>query len=204
MCYLSRMAKQTDDESKGGWVQTLGNRKLNQRFLTPEACGPIEEIAHALAGKFRFACQTEQRYSVAEHCVRGARVLPTAYAAAFLLHELSEVYLPDVSGPLKPYLLVRMPGGETISWCDLEQQHTNTLLFSLGLSPLESLIYSAPIKRMDWAMLAAEKRDLCGPEPEPWGLPSEPAPVRIDRVWDPAVAESMFLEMFHKLIDTGV
>lgn len=198
------MAKtQTDDERKG-WIQTLGNRKLNPRFLTVEACGPIEEIAHALAGKYRFTGQTQRRYSVAEHCVRGSRLMPAAFAGAFLLHELSEVYLPDVAGPLKPYLLVRMPGDVTISWSDLEQQHTNTLLFSLGLSPLESLIYSAPTKQMDWAMLATEKRDLCGPEPEDWGLPVPPAPTQIDRVWDPITAASCFLARYHELFDTGI
>ena len=77
------------------WIQTLENRKLTPRELEPEQVGSIEEIAHALAGRYRFSGLTARRYSVAEHCTLGSQLLPPAFAGAFLLHELSEVYLPD-------------------------------------------------------------------------------------------------------------
>lgn len=88
------------------WIQTSENRALFPRAIKPEQVGSIEEIAHALSQNFRFTRQLATPYSVAEHCVRGARLMPKAFAGAFLLHELSEVYLPDIPAPLKPHVLV--------------------------------------------------------------------------------------------------
>ncbi len=189
----------------GTWIQTLTNKKLEPLALTPEMVGPIDEIAHALAGKFRFTCQTNLRLSVAEHCVRGSRLLPPAFAGAFLLHELSEVYLPDIAAPIKPSLRVTAPGctEATISWVELEKQHTSVILESLGLSSLEPLIYSHEVRHMDLAMLVAEKRDLCGPEPESWGLPDLVANTGPIMPWDPNRAELEFLSRFHELFSLG-
>lgn len=183
------------------WIQTLSNRKLEPLALTPAMVGGPEEIAHALAHKYRFTCQTSVPYSVAEHCVRGSRLLPPALAGAFLLHELSEVYLPDIASPLKSSVLVRLPGDPVpFPWEHLERQHTRVILESLGLSSIEPLIYSPEIKRMDLAMLAAEKRDLCGPEPEPWGLPIEPTAERVVP-WTSAVACQSFLYWFRRYFE---
>ena len=187
------------------WIQTRSGKKLTPRTLAPEQVGSIEEIAHSLAHEFRFSRQTLIPYSVAEHCVRGSRLLPAAFAGAFLLHELSEVYLPDVPAPLKTFVAVegRAPG-EWVDWADLERQHTAVILKALGLSSLESLIYSPEVRRMDLAMLAAEKRDLMSPEPEPWGLTVEPANTGTITPWGPAVAAVQFSGRFHELFDTGV
>lgn len=191
------------------WIQTLQNRRLEPRALTVEAVGSIEEIAHSLAGEFRFTRQTQARYSVAEHCVRGSRLLPAVFAGAFLLHDCSETYLPDIAGPLKPFLFVDVPapndgnahirGYDQISWSELERQHTRVILTALGLASLEPLIYSPEVKRMDLAMLMAEKRDLCGPEPEPWGIDVEPATLERIKPWSPEIAEQRFLERFREL-----
>lgn len=157
------------------WIQTSENRALFPRAIKPEQVGSIEEIAHALAQNNRFTRQLAVPYSVAEHCVRGARLLPKAFAGAFLLHELSEVYLPDIPAPLKPHVLVDLPGLDPgvvvrLNWADLEREHTHVMLQALGLSSIEPLIYSPEVRAMDLAMLAAEKHWLVGPEPMPWGL----------------------------------
>ncbi len=180
------------------WIQTLEGRKLEPLAITKDMVGSIEEIAHALAGKYRFTGQTQARYSVAEHCVRGADLLPYAYAGAFLLHELSEVYLPDLAAPLKPFVLVNK-GGIPMNWDDLEREHTRIILESLGLSSIESLINSPEVRRMDLAMLAAEKRDLCGPEPEDWKLPYPPATIETITPWSSNAAEAAFIYKFNIL-----
>ena len=181
------------------WIQSLAGKKLTLRELAVESIGPIEEIAHALAGEFRFTRQTRQRYTVAEHCVRGSWLLPPAFAGAFLLHELSEVYLPDIAGPLKPDLLVSMPDGSTVSWTDLERQHTHTILTALSLDSIEPLIYSPEVKLIDLAMLAAEKEQLCAPEPESWHLTVPAAKVDLSHVWDTEKACDQFLMRFREL-----
>jgi len=199
---------QTDDKRKA-WIQSLEGRQVFPRELQVDQVGSIEEIAHALAGKFRFTCQTLKRYSVAEHCVRGSRLLPAAFAGAFLLHELSEVYLPDIAGPLKAFVRVDVPapndgnahirGCDSITWSELERRHTHVMLEALRLSSLEPLLTSPEVKQMDWAMLALEKRDLCGPEPATWGLPFPPADDELTYVWDPLTAASAFLARFREL-----
>jgi hypothetical protein len=181
------------------WIQTRGNRKLTPRALQVEQVGDIAEIAHSLSLCFRFNRMTSRPYSVAEHCVRGSRLLPAAFAGAFLLHELSEVYLPDVPAPLKPFLLVNTER-DCIPWSDLERQHTSVMLAALKLSSLEPLIYSPEVRNMDLAMLAAEKRDLVGPEPEPWNLTVEP-PWNQETIspWLSAVAAEAFVARFREL-----
>lgn len=191
------------------WIQSKSGKKLEPLALTVDMVGPIEEIAHSLAGEFRFTRQTAQRYSVAEHCVRGSRLLSPAFAGAFLLHELSEVYLPDIAGPLKPSLQVvlrryRRDGStmvfeRTCSWADLEREHTRVILQALGLSSIEPLIYSPEVKAMDLAMLAAEKRDLLGPPPEPWLEGVTPADPGEIVPWPPHVAAREFLARYAEL-----
>lgn len=189
------------------WIQTLSNKKLVPLALTREMVGGIGEIAHALAGKVRFTGQTARRYSVAEHCIRGSRMLAPAFAGAFLLHELSEVYLPDIASPLKPFVSVALDqnvpeGGEfrnIVRWSDLEHEHTRVILKALGLSSLEPLIYSPEVKHMDLAMLAAEKAQLLGPEPEPWGLNVPAANVNLSHTWEPFTAAREFEDEFKRL-----
>ena len=180
------------------WIQTLENRKLTPRELKPEQVGSIDEIAHALAGRFRFSGLTARRYSVAEHCTLGSQLLPPAFAGAFLLHELSEVYLPDIPSPLKPHVFVDVGEVAAVAWSDLEREHTRTILAALGLSSIEPLVYSPEVRNMDLAMLAAEKAQLVGPEPEPWGLTVPAAKVDL-RMWDPPLAANCFLARFAEL-----
>lgn len=193
--------------TRKSWIQSLTNKALEPLNLQPEMVGDIEEIAHALSGNFRFTRQTRQRYTVAEHCVRGSRLLPAAFAGAFLLHELSEVYLPDIAGPIKGSIYVGLAGEMTlkdalVSWEDLERHHTRTILTALGLASLEPLIYAPEIKAMDVAMLAAEKAHLCGAPPEPWMEGITPADAGFyagNPTWSPDSAEQAFLERFAEL-----
>jgi hypothetical protein len=191
--------------SNRNWIQTLQGRKLEPLALTKDMVGDVHEIAHALSLKNRFTGQTSIPYSVAEHAVRGSRLLSPAFAGAFLLHELSEVYLPDIASPLKPYVYVYRPTEDTnrperVTWADLEREHTHVILKALGLSSIEPLIYSPEIKAMDLAMLMAEKRDLLGPAPEPWGFEDvTPADTGTITPWVWHQAESEFVHLFRSL-----
>jgi hypothetical protein len=72
------------------------------------------------------------------------------------------------------------------------------MLEALDLLSIESLIYSPEVKHLDWAMLAAEKRDLMGDEPADWHLPHPPAADEI-RPWSLEAAASAFVSRFHDL-----
>lgn len=182
------------------WIQTNEGKALFPRAITKEAVGSIDEIAHSLSLAFRFNRQLTTPYSVGEHCVRGSRLLPAAFAGAFLLHELSEVYLPDIPQPLKPFVGVQGRNeGEWSTWADLEREHTHVMLDALGLLSIEPLIYSREVRAMDLGMLLSEKRDLVGPEPMPWNLNGEPASPERIVPWNSATAKRLFVERFNEL-----
>jgi len=50
----------------------------------------LEDIAHALSRICRFTGSCSTHYSVAQHCVMGALLLPPRIQPAFLLHDASE------------------------------------------------------------------------------------------------------------------
>lgn len=180
------------------WIQSLQGKRVTPRDLQVDQVGTVEEIAHVLAAKARFSGHTLVPYSVAEHCVRGARLLPQAFRGAFLLHELGEVYLPDIPSPIKPYLQVFLGEGGAISWEGLEIRHTRVILQALGLSSMEPMIYAPEVKAMDLAMLMAEATSLLGPPPEPWGIEVAPAPTGHIVPWTWTVARDEWLKGFRE------
>lgn len=147
------------------WIQSYTGRKVTPMNLREDqVC--IEDIAHALANKGRFTGHAKFFYSVGQHTILGADAIAKPFKLAFLLHELSEVYLPDVAGPLKPFVRVADQ-----AWEEFEKRHTSVMLRALGLSHVEPLIYSPEVRNMDLRMLMTEKEVLHpGEPPEPWGL----------------------------------
>ncbi|MDP3133715.1 MAG: phosphohydrolase, partial [Burkholderiaceae bacterium] len=61
----------------------------------------IEDIAHGLAYQCRFNGQTSAFYSVAQHSLMVADLVPPALRRAALLHDAAEAYLGDMVKPLK-------------------------------------------------------------------------------------------------------
>lgn len=192
---------------RGPWIQTYSGRALHLLDPRPDEV-TLEDVAHALAYKTRFTGHAKHHYSVAQHCVLGAdyilRTMPgrTVPALAFLLHELGEVYLPDVASPLKPSLTVAFPGPSGVirgTWEGLEALHTRAILRALDLPGLDREIHSPFVKRVDRAMLMAEAPVLLGGLLPGWGYAYvPPASVTIDR-WSPAVAESQWLAAYRWL-----
>jgi hypothetical protein len=92
-------------EHECGWIWTVTGKRF--RPLDPredDVC--VEDIAWSLAKICRFGGHTPVHYSVAQHCVEGARVLKEetgdpGLALAFLLHDASEAYLGDMVRPIK-------------------------------------------------------------------------------------------------------
>jgi|HubBroStandDraft_1064217.scaffolds.fasta_scaffold347435_1 hypothetical protein len=184
------------------WCQSFSGKKVTPLDLKPEQVD-LESVAHHLALKCRFGGACREFYSVAEHCVRGSRLIAPSYRLAFLLHEVDEVYLDDIRRPIKPHLALTglMLNELTISWSVLAGRHEQTILVALGHASLCPLVASPEVKAMDNAMLAWEARDLMGPSPEPWEGAVEPPPgVEILTPWPWQQAEREWLDLYAALV----
>jgi len=123
----------------------------------------IEDIAHALSNLCRFSGHCISYYSVSQHSVLVASILPQELKLAGLLHDASEAYLQDIPSPIK-----RSP--EFKMYRDLEANVEAVIAQKFGYKfPLDPRV-----KEADCILLATEKRDLmpyqtrteCKPLPE--------------------------------------
>ena len=147
----------------------------------------IGDIAHGLAHQCRFNGQTNQFYSVAQHSLMVAELVPPAYRRAALLHDAAEAYLGDMVKPLK----VLLP-----AFADIEDKVTQLIAqhFDLDFSDY------APIKHADLQALATEKRDLMPHSVEPWSYLKgfDPLP-EVIKPLNPNDAKRLFLESWQRL-----
>jgi hypothetical protein len=123
----------------------------------------ISDIAYALGGITRFGGHSNPRISVAEHCIRVARLarpeLAGEYSRPFalfrlacLLHDATEsLGLCDLPRPIK-----HQP--ELAFYCALEDRNARTIEFAFGLP--EGILDAPEVKRLDQIELYTEFRDL--------------------------------------------
>lgn len=142
----------------------------------------IEDIAHGLAYQCRFNGQTRVFYSVAQHSILVAELVPQKLRLPALLHDAAEAYLGDMVKPLK---------GLFPEFSVLESR----VLDLIGLRFGVRLGEEAAIKRADLVMLATEKRDLMPHSSERWESLKGVAPqtTRIEPM-SPEVAKRAFME----------
>jgi hypothetical protein len=197
----------TNTLDRGPWIQTYSGRALHLLTPSPDEI-TLADIAHALSLKTRFTGHSQYHYSVAQHCVLGSGLLYRSHGAemalAFLLHELGEVYLPDVASPLKASLTWRELGGQVaLPWVQLEYVHNVACLKALGLYSEDLLddIHDTVVKAMDRAMLMREAAALMQHLLPGWGYEAvPPADCSISR-WSPEYAEQAWLESYRHLRD---
>jgi uncharacterized protein len=170
---------------KLGYIQTFTGRKVFPLNLDPADIA-IEDIAHALSMQCRFGGHVREFYSVAEHSIRCAHLVPQDQALHALLHDASEAYLMDMTRPVK-----YQP--EMSAYRDVEKRCERALAIRFGI-PEEK---TPEIERADKALLVAETRDLM-PEitkdyrPEWLALP-EVARIHLNCLMTSEQAENVFL-----------
>jgi uncharacterized protein len=86
-----------------GCLVTHSGRVLDYFFPQSESIC-IEDIAVGLSREFRFANQTYEAYSVAQHSVLVGSLVPPVLALEALLHDATEAYMKDIPAPLKKKL----------------------------------------------------------------------------------------------------
>lgn len=130
----------------------------------------LQDIAHGLARVCRFAGQSNRFYSVAEHSVHVARLVPVENARAALLHDASEAFIGDVTRPLKALL----PDYRAI------EQRVECAIFERFLEGSPYVASGSDvqmaIKAADIAMCVVEARELMPSAPGYWSsIPVDPA-----------------------------
>ena len=166
------------------WIQTFTGRQFWPLDPHPEeVC--IEDIAHALSNICRYTGHVREFYSVADHSIRVARIVPAPDALWGLLHDASEAYICDVARPVKQY-----PG-----FGELYRQIEDRLMLCICEAFNLPAEQPASIKPADNILLHTERRDLMARPPQPWRDPHPPLPGTIfPRT--PREAEQEFLELF--------
>jgi uncharacterized protein len=84
-------------------IKTFSGITLNFIEPAPKMI-EIPDIAHGLSNVCRFAGQSSEFYSVAQHSVLVSRLVPPGLAKWGLLHDAAEAYIGDMARPLKRLL----------------------------------------------------------------------------------------------------
>lgn len=129
-------------------VATVSGRRIDLRDPQPEAF-TLEDIAHGLGNVCRFSGQTRQFYSVAQHSIMVAELVPPEARLAALLHDASEAYIQDVPAPLKALLP---------EYALIEHRIEAAIAVRFGL-PDDPAIWRA-VKDSDLLAASVEMRDL--------------------------------------------
>lgn len=167
-----------------GWIQTYSGRKVYPLDLTPSmVC--LEDIAHALSMKCRFTGHCSKFYSVAQHSTLAAWLAPELHKREALMHDAAEYILPDVAGPIKPFL----PGFK-----ELEHQVEQVIAKRFGLE----WPWPPAIKAIDNQLVVTERRDLMKDVGLKWDVPAAPYKFPITP-WSPREAEMAFLQYASQL-----
>ncbi|MFZ4538959.1 hypothetical protein [Propionivibrio sp.] len=165
------------------YVSTFTGKQFYPLAPTPDQID-IEDIAHGLAYQCRFNGQTRHFYSVAQHSLIVADLVPPPLRLAALLHDAAEAYMGDMVKPLKQLF-------------PLFSEIEGKVMSAIGLRYAIGSFDDPAIKRADLIALAMEKRDLMPNSSEPWeslrGIVA--SPMRIAPM-SPQEAKAAFLSAF--------
>ena len=110
----------------------------------------LEDIAKALSHINRYTGHTKLPYSVAEHAIHVASILPPELQMMGLLHDGSEAYLNDISSPLKSLLP---------DYRNIEEHVQNKVWSAFGVTEDDLKRYEE-VKRADALMYFAELQEI--------------------------------------------
>lgn len=119
----------------------------------------IHNLAHALSGVNRFNSHTQRMYSVGEHSVHVASLLPPELQLVGLLHDGSEAFIQDIPSPFKQFLP---------DYAKMEELIQNKVYRAFKLDPAwVASIYPA-VKRIDSMVCEVEATQLLISKGEGW------------------------------------
>jgi hypothetical protein len=138
------------------WLGTNSGKVIHLDVTDPEQI-TLDDIATGLSNVCRFNGQIKQFYSVAQHSMYVASLVPDRWKLQALMHDATEAYICDVPTPLKREL------GEAYSKYEREIARAIGIKFNLELEHLADVV-----KQADRIMLVTEHHELQA-QPADWG-----------------------------------
>lgn len=171
------------------WTATNTGQRIDLTNPSPDSI-LLTDIAYALSKICRFNGQLKRFYSVAQHSLHVAELVPEHLKLQALLHDASEAYICDVPTPFK-----RMLGS---AYTDVENKLQRVIgeKFGVELVALDPLVKAA-----DRVMVVSE-RDQLQSNPVKWGAEYEdvlryPQPIPL---WSNDTAAAKFLAEVAKFL----
>lgn len=169
----------------GSWLQTYSGHAMWPLDPRSEEIF-IGDISSALSKMCRYAGHCLKFYSVAEHSVLVASMVPDEFKLSALMHDASEAYLVDIPRPLKPYLT---------NYYEIEDKLMGVIANKFGFqwpSP-------AVVKRVDNQILTDERLQNMAPPPFKWDEYEQNEPVGVQlQFWDPERSRREFVDAFYR------
>lgn len=136
------------------WILTQSGQQFDLLRPTASMIKPVD-IAHALSRLCRFNGHTRTHYSVAQHSLIVASLVPVEHQLVALLHDATEAYIGDMTRPLKQVLP--------------EYQYVEQQIW-LAVCERFDIPSDLPacVKKADLIALATERRDLMPEHPSAW------------------------------------
>lgn len=168
------------------FIESHSGRRIHLPDPDPESIW-IGDIAHALSHVARFTGHTDEFYSVAEHSLNVAEIVPPEDRLQALLHDATEAYLCDVATPFKS-LIPAYKALEDNLWSAIARKY--------GVP--EKL--TDAVKQADRVMLMTE-RDALKSNYGRWNDEYESTPRLLD--WEPSgmaprYIKNEFINMFYE------
>lgn len=171
------------------WIITRSGKRFDLLEPTATMVDPAD-IAWSLSMQCRFNGHGKAFYSVAQHCLVVAELVPAQYQLEALLHDATEAYVGDLVSPLKQALP---------EYRQIEMHVWHAICRRFDIDPvLPPCVHDA-----DLIALATERRDLMAPHPDDWPCltGTNPAQFRI-KPWTQAAAAQHYFDRLMQLLAT--
>lgn len=168
------------------FVSTFTGQNVSLIEPCPEHINIID-IAHGLAYQCRFNGQTSSFYSVAQHSLIVASLVPGHLRKAALLHDAAEAYVGDMVKNLKQLIP---------TFKEIEIKFDKAIEIALSVNFDDYTL----IKQADNVALATEKRDLMPNATNEWSYLEGVVPMlKTIQPMDPITAKREFLAEYYRL-----
>lgn len=186
-----------DINSVGDFIETYTGKFFY--LLNPkERDVDIIDIAHSLSQLCRYTGHTQNFYSVAEHSYFASHIIDEKYALEALLHDAVEVYMNDMSRPVKRSIALKS-NKLYDNYKEIEQNIEKIIAKKYKLQ----FPFPEEVKKIDNIMLYLEAHQLHFKKIDKWNFPIIIANKNLITIqnYKPKEIEKRFLNRFIELTE---